>query len=265
MITCIELANQTKERIKAEVFEYDEKPTLAIISNGKPDGQRYIRNKIKVAEELGIKAEVFELPNLGIEEFKKQIKAMNHTGIILQLPYINKEIDREYIEAIPLCQDVDGLLGLITPATAKGVFEYLKANNLIDGKNIVIIGRSQLVGMPLAKLLLNTDATVTLCHSKTKDLQLYTLEADVIISAVGKINFITKYHLWGDRDYHIVDVGINFDEDGCICGDVADDVKAMDNVTTTPVPRGVGLLTTAFLMDNLMELHSLRYVQEYYD
>ena len=260
LITCKELAEQIKQQVKEEISKLREQPTLAIISNNKPDGERYIRNKVKVAEEVGIKAEVFKVDE--DNPIHKLIdKLSQYSGLIIQMPfYDNKKQDEALIHRIPFYQDVDGLTcdnGII-PATALGIYEYLKANDLIDGKNITIIGRSKLVGMPLAKLLLNTNATVTLCHSKTKDLQAHTLDADVIVCAVGKADFVNEHLLWIGKDYHIVDVGINF-KDGKMVGDVSQKVKEIPNVVVTPVPSGVGLLTTACLMRNTLELHKLIY------
>ena len=256
LITCKELAEQIKQEVKEEIASLGTTPTLAIISNNRPDGERYIRNKVKVAEEVGIRTNVLSIGN--IEHFADRVFDLNHDGIIVQLPYTgDTEKDNELIESIPLCQDADGLKGCLTPATALGIFKYLEANDLIEGKNITIIGRSKLVGMPLAKLLLNTNATVTLCHSKTKDLQAHTLEADVIVCAVGEADFVTEHLLWIGKDYHIVDVGINF-KDGKMVGDVFPRIKDLPNVVVTPVPGGVGLLTTACLMENVLKLHKLR-------
>jgi methylenetetrahydrofolate dehydrogenase (NADP+)/methenyltetrahydrofolate cyclohydrolase len=263
MVTCKELAQKIKNEVKSVINTFTEndlkKPKLVIFSNEAPDGLRYIRNKVKVAEEVGIEAEVLNVKsNMTFDEIKDTIANQHDaTGIIVQLPFTgNKDKDQELIDCIPCNQDVDGLKGRVVPATALGVYEYLRENDLINGKRITIIGRSKLVGMPLAKMLLETDATVTLCHSKTTDLQCHTLEADVIVSAVGKINLINQSLLWFDQDYHIVDVGINFDKNGIMCGDVSNDVEAMDNVTCTPVPGGVGLLTTACLMKNTLSLYN---------
>lgn len=256
MITCKELAERIKSEVKEEVKKMKDPVTLAIISNNTPDGERYIRNKVKVAEEVGIKAEVFKVDESN--PINKLIEKLAwHSGLIIQMPYYSDKLkDEQLINKIPFYQDVDGLTDSneITPATALGIYKYLEVNNLINGKRITIIGRSKLVGMPLAKMLLNTDATVTLCHSKTKELQDHTLDADVIVCAVGKADFITNYHLWRDKEYHIVDVGINF-KDGKMVGDVSQKVKEMPNVIATPVPSGVGLLTTACLMENTLKLH----------
>ena len=226
---------------------------MAIFSNNRPDGERYIKNKVKVAEEVGINATVYNL--LNPTKVKEYLSVINDTGIIIQLPFTdNKTQDDELVSEISMHQDVDGLSGAVTPATALGVFKYLEINNLIEGKSITIIGRSQLVGMPLAKLLLNTNATVTLCHSKTNNLNQYIKNADVIVCAVGKANFIKPETLDSEKLYHIVDVGINF-EDGKLVGDVPAITKDLQNVIATPVPGGVGLLTTACLMENTLTLY----------
>lgn len=262
LITCKELAENIKANVKTEIDNYDNKPTLAIISNNKPDGERYIKNKVKVAEEVGIKTDVFTLmENKDINELIESL--VDYTGLIIQMPYYdNKDEDEKLINKIPFFQDVDGLTGFlddITPATALGIYKYLEVNNLINGKNITIIGRSKLVGMPLAKLLLKTNATVTLCHSKTRNLSVHTLNADVIVCAVGKREFIVPDMIYEYGTTHIIDVGINFDDNGKMCGDVAKEVKEMPNVIATPVPSGVGLLTTACLMENVLKLHKMIY------
>lgn len=254
LISCKQLADITKENIKNTIKESGYQPSIAIISNNKPEGARYIRNKVKVAEEVGIKATVYDVDDFSTEEIKKFISILKEDAIILQLPFRTKAVSDEIIASIPVKKDVDGLHGdIVTPATALGVFEYLKTNNLIEGKNITILGRSNLVGKPLAKLLLDTNATVTMCHTKTNDINNHIKNADVIVSAVGKIDMITIDHLDPSKEYHIVDVGINFDSDGKICGDVSKLVNS-DKVITTPVPGGVGLLTTAFLMSNVLKL-----------
>lgn len=260
LITCKELAESIKAEVKTEIDKLKHKPTLAIISNNKPDGERYIRNKVKVAEEVGIQADVFTLSE--DDDIKQFIRKLcDYTGIIIQMPYYDdKAKDEELVHKIPFFQDVDGLTGwdMVTPATTLGVYKYLETNNLIEGKNITIIGRSKLVGMPLAKLLLNTNATVTLCHSRTRNLSVHTLEADVIVCAVGKREFITSDMISKYGTTHIIDVGINFDDNGKMCGDVAKEVKEMPNVVATPVPNGVGLLTTACLMYNALELEKVQ-------
>jgi methylenetetrahydrofolate dehydrogenase (NADP+)/methenyltetrahydrofolate cyclohydrolase len=262
MMKYINCEKYAKE-ILDEVKQVKHKKTFAIVSVGdNPASQSYIKGKIKDCESCGIPY-VHKHIDLNddlhhkflLEYMLVSLAADENIGsIILQLPFRTKAVSDEIIASIPVEKDVDGLHGdIVTPATALGVFEYLKTNNLIEGKNITILGRSNLVGKPLAKLLLDTNATVTMCHTKTNNINTHIKNADVIVSAVGKIDMITIDHLDPSKEYHIVDVGINFDSDGKICGDVSKLVNS-DKVITTPVPGGVGLLTTAFLMSNVLKL-----------
>ena len=253
-ISCKELAEQIKEEVRKEVE--GKECTLNIISNGSPEGERYIRNKVKVGTECGINVKVWNMKDREPAEVVDFICHMNTEPIIVQMPFTgNKYLDEDLISYIPAYKDADGLSPdpLVNPATAEGVFELLVKNNLIKGKHIVVIGRSNLVGRPLTNLLLDTDATVTMCHSKTENLYEITRTADVIVCAVGKRNFLTKHHIAYDRDVYVVDVGINFDEQGKLCGDVSKEVSS-ENCFVTPVPGGVGLLTTAVLMRNVSGL-----------
>lgn len=248
MISCKEIADTTKAEIADKLEEVG--ATISIVTNGTPEGERYTRNKMKVANELGIRAIKYEFSKAySLEDLKYEITHLNSTGIVVQMPFYGDERDNELLESIPYYRDVDGLTeeALVHPATALGVFNYLKSNDLIEGKNIVVIGRSKLVGRPLTELLLDTNATVTMCHSKTEDLHYYTKNADIVVCAVGKRNFLSQEHL-GEHT-HVVDVGINFDENGKMCGDCCEDV-----LSKTPVPNGVGLLTTSHLYHNLLTL-----------
>lgn len=249
MITCKELACQVKQELKDYFNEYHS--SIAIITNGTPDGERYTRNKMKVANELGVHAIKLEFSKaFNMDELIECIKAIPAVGIMIQMPFYDEEAkNQKLLEAIPNYADVDGLTkdALVIPATAKGVFEYLITNDLINGKKIVIIGRSKLVGLPLAKLLTGLNCTVTMCHSKTPDIKEYTKVADVVVCAVGKRNFLDNSFI--NDNTHVIDVGINFDEDGKLCGDCNAEI-----INRTPVPNGVGLLTTAYLYDNLKEL-----------
>ena len=249
--SCKDIAEQIKQYIKTNFI--NDGLSIAIISNGSPEGERYIRNKVKVAQECGIKANVYTCEDKTPSKVIADLKKLNEIGIIVQMPFTqDKKIDEDIISFIPRHKDADGLgiNPIVTPATAQGIAMFLQANNLIDNKNIVIIGRSKLVGKPLAKLLTDTDATVTMCHSKTKDIKQYTLNADVVVVAVGQRKFLTKDMV--KENTIIVDVGINFDENGKMCGDVDPEVK--EHCEVTPVPGGVGLLTTAALMLNIKNL-----------
>ena len=253
--TCKEVAEEIKESVRKNI-KYPGQYTLHIISNGSPEGERYIRNKVKVGAECNIDVKVWNLAGKNNYEVVDFINTLDTGAIIVQMPFFNEVLDDyEVIDAIPGYQDADGLKAdsSVYPATAQGVYTFLNKNQLIEGKHIVVIGRSNLVGKPLTEMLQRTNATVTMCHSKTENLHEITRTADVIVCAVGKRNFLCKHHIAYDRTVHIVDVGINFDEQGKLCGDVSKEV-AGESVFVTPVPGGVGLLTTATLMENVISL-----------
>ena len=253
--TCKEVAEEIKESVRKNI-KYPGQYTLHIISNGSPEGERYIRNKVKVGAECNIDVKVWNLAGKNNYEVVDFINTLDTGAIIVQMPFFNEVLDDyEVIDAIPGYQDADGLKAdsSVYPATAQGVYTFLNKNQLIEGKHIVVIGRSNLVGKPLTEMLQRTNATVTMCHSKTENLHEITRTADVIVCAVGKRNFLCKHHIAYDRTVHIVDVGINFDEQGKLCGDVSKEV-AGESVFVTSVPGGVGLLTTATLMENVISL-----------
>ena len=253
--TCKDVAEEIKEGVRKSV-KYPGQYTLHIISNGSPEGERYIRNKVKVGAECNIDVKVWNLAGKSTYEVIDFINTLDTGAIIVQMPFFNEVLDDyEVIDAITSYQDADGLKAdsSVYPATAQGVYTFLNKNQLIEGKHIVVIGRSNLVGKPLTEMLQRTNATVTMCHSKTENLYEITRTADVIVCVVGKRNFLTKHHIAYDRTVHIVDVGINFDEQGKLCGDVSKEVEG-ESVFVTPVPGGVGLLTTATLMENVVNL-----------
>ena len=256
MITCKELAQQVKDNVKKQVAEMATKPSLAIVTVGDdPASASYVKGKIKDCHEVGIVPHHVKLAeDITQEELNDMMWSLRlHTGIILQLP-IPKHLDADKaLEMINIYQDVDGLKpgSKHIPCTARGVFEWLKANDLVAGKHIVIINRSKLVGRPLAKLLLDADATVTVCHSKTNELHKILYDTDVVVMAVGKPNFINSNDvLMGTV---VVDVGIN-KVDGKLCGDYGNSIlDEAYNIYVTPVPGGVGLLTRAYLLQNVVE------------
>ncbi len=267
---CKTIANEIIERVKNNGL--CQPINLHVIANTTEAGSSYVKNKLAIAHECGFITHIHSYGELaatdtiaarmGLDSDMTNVvlRDIIHSYIkaptIIQLPFHSK-VDNQLDQYLsPKC-DADGLTSgaIVQPATAKGVYTFLEKNNLIDGKRIVIIGRSQLVGKPLAKMLIGTDATVTLCHSKTQSLHELCKIADVIVVAVGKPNFITKSMIDQSKNVVIVDVGINRDKDGKLCGDVSKDVIG-DNVYVTPVPGGVGLLTTACLMDNVIRLYN---------
>ena len=264
------LRDKIFEDLKDKINKMKKKPTLAVILVGEnPASQIYVRNKKKTAEKLGINSLSIEYPaDISEKELVAKIEELNNdknvTAILVQLPlpkHINKN---KVIDAILPQKDVDGLtpynLGklfsgekpYVYPCTPKGILLLLDEYNIeLDGKNIVVIGRSNLVGKPVAQMLLNRNATVTMCHSHTKNLSEITKTADIVVSAVGK-NVIGEKML--KSNCVVIDVGIFRDENGKISGDV--DFENVSNVAAyiSPVPGGVGPMTIASLMLNTVEL-----------
>ena len=264
------LRDKIFESLKAKLDKMQQKPTLAVILVGEnPASQIYVRNKKKTAEKLGINSLSIEYPSdISEEELLNKIKELNSdekvTAILVQLPlpaHINKN---RIIDAILPQKDVDGLtpynLGklfsgeepYVYPCTPKGILLLLDEYNIkLEGKNIVVVGRSNLVGKPVAQMLLKRNATVTMCHSHTKNLSEITKTADVIVSAVGK-KVIGEKML--KSDCVVIDVGIFRDENGKISGDVDFENVSKTAAYISPVPGGVGPMTIASLMLNTVEL-----------
>ena len=255
--------------LKAKLDKMPVKPTLAVILVGEnPASQIYVRNKKKTAENLGINSLVLEYPENATEkEILEKIQELNNdqnvTAILVQLPlpkHINKNV---IVDAISPQKDVDGLtpynLGklfageepYVYPCTPKGILLLLDEYNIeLEGKHAVVIGRSNLVGKPVAQLLLKRNATVTMCHSHTKNLIDIIKTADIVVSAVGK-NVVGEKNIIKNNCV-IVDVGIFRDENGKVRGDVDFDKVSPEYIS--PVPGGVGPMTIASLMLNTVEL-----------
>ena len=262
-----------KDNIAAEVKENGYKPGLAVIIVGDdPASKIYVKNKKKACEYCGFYSEEYALPqNTTQSELIALIDRLNKDdkidGILCQLP-LPKHIDKKaVIEAISPAKDVDAFneinVGKImignysfSPCTPSGVIELLKYYDIdLCSKNAVVIGRSNIVGKPMAMLLMHEDATVTVCHSKTKNLKEICLNADVIVSSVGKPKIVTADMV---KDGAVViDVGISRTENGKICGDV--DFENVKDKTSyiTPVPGGVGPMTIAVLMQNTLKAYKL--------
>ncbi len=264
-----EVSSYIKSQVKLSVDSLKQQgiePCLAvIIVEGDSASRVYVNNKKKACEACGIKSLEYALEaNVSEEELLKLIDKLNNDGsvhgILCQLP-LPKHIDeKKVIDAISPKKDVDGFsevnVGKIwlgnyefSPCTPMGVIELLDYYKIdLEGKNCVIVGRSNIVGKPMAALLMEKNATVTICHSKTKDISFFTKNADVIIAAVGKAGFITADMVKDGAV--VVDVGINRDANGKLCGDVDFDSVKEKASYITPVPGGCGPMTIAVLMKN---------------
>lgn len=249
-------------------------PKLAVIMVGEdPSSKIYVRNKSIACNEVGIEYEEFLLSETTtMEELLDLIDKLNKDetihGILLQSP-IPKGLDiNEAFRAIDPKKDVDGFnpfnvgklcLGQDTfvSCTPFGIIKLLGEYNIeIEGKNAVVVGRSNIVGKPMMQCLLNKNATVTVCHSKTKDLKEVTKKADILVVAIGRANFITKDMV--KEGAVVVDVGINRTDDGKLCGDVEFEEVSKVASYITPVPGGVGPMTIAMLMNNIVKAARLQ-------
>ncbi len=260
------LAGELRVELKEKIEKMQRKPGLAVVIVGEDPASRiYVRNKIRACEELGISSFAYELPQTATQEELERLLdelACNREidGILLQLP-LPKHLNAESATArIPFEKDVDGFsaqnLGLllqgkqrIAACTPSGVMKMLEREGIeLAGKHAVVLGRSETVGKPMAMLLLHKNATVTVCHSKTQNLQEICRRADILVSAIGKPNFVTAEMV---KDGAVViDVGINRNAEGKLCGDVDfENVKEKASYIT-PVPGGVGPMTITMLMYN---------------
>lgn len=274
------VATKIKDAVKAEVQLLRRKPCLAVIMVGNNSASTvYVRNKIKACEYAGIDSITINIDDIGdpriiqesiLEEIKILNKNSKVNGILVQLP-LPQGVDKDLIiNSIDINKDVDcfhpyniGKLynksAMFKPCTPAGIVEILKYYNIdIAGKNCVIVGRSDIVGKPMSQLMLHEDATVTICHSRTKDLKSITKKADILISAIGSAKFIKSDMV--SNDTVIIDVGMNRDENNKLCGDVDFDdvVSRRKNISITPVPGGVGLTTVAMLLQNTVNSYKIQ-------
>ena len=264
------LAHEMRAGIKESVEKYKAESGkdigLAVVLVGEdPASQVYVRNKIKACEEVGIKSYAYYLDKdtaqARVEELIRSLSVDNKiNGILVQLPLPAHLDSKKILELIPYAKDVDGFsaenmgrLSMNEPClvacTPNGVMKMFESENIcLSGKNAVVIGRSNIVGKPMAMLLTNANATVTLCHSKTADLKAKCLEANIVVAAIGKAKFITADMI--KEGAVVIDVGMNRDENGKLCGDVDfENVKEKCSYIT-PVPGGVGPMTITMLMYN---------------
>jgi len=267
-----ELSHELKMQMKEEVAALKEQgivPHLTVVLVGEdPASKSYVSGKQKACSETGMSSDLIELEDTVTEqELLTLIDTLNKDtkvhGILVQLPLPKHIQEQKVIEAIDPSKDVDGfhpvsigrmMIGEDTflPCTPYGIITMLKSKNIeIAGKHAVIIGRSNIVGKPVGQLLLNENATVTYCHSRTKNLRDYTLKADILVVAVGKPHVIN-----GDdvkQDAVVIDVGVNRIEDGSLTGDVDFDSAKEKASYITPVPKGVGPMTITMLLRNTIK------------
>ena len=266
------IAQHLREEMKHEIQQLNERniqPHLTVILIGNdPASHSYVNGKEKASKEVGISSKIIRLPkDTSEDQLLNEIDILNKDentdGILVQLP-LPKHIDEQkVIEAIHPSKDVDGFhptnIGRMIvkkqsflPCTPYGIIKILQYENIeIEGKHVVVIGRSNIVGKPMGQLLLNESATVTYCHSKTKDIKSFTKNADIIIVAVGKPNVIDESYI--KEGAVIIDVGVNRVDDSRLVGDVDFDSAKLKASYITPVPGGVGPMTITMLLKNTIK------------
>ena len=277
VIDCHEIRGQILTEVKKQIEVLPTKPKLTIITIGEDDASKvYVRNKIKTATSLGIEVKHVQLDGEIEQEEAERIiieEIIETDAIMLQLP-IPKHLDEKIlINLIPQCKDVDGLTDLnmgmlvnghpyaIVPATAMGVYQIIShvlETGDLTGVDVTVVNRSQLIGKPLQALLTNHNATVTLCHSRTDNLQNHTSRSHIVVTGIGQPKYFDSYYF---SDYQmIIDCGMNRDEEGKLCGDVdINEVQEELKVHVTPTPGGTGILTTACLMLSVIQCYNLQH------
>ncbi len=271
-----QIREQLKEQVSRITAQGERPPALAVILVGEdPASQVYVKNKVRACEEVGVKSLECRLPaSASFDQLEGLIEQLNQDsqvdGILLQLPLPAGLDEKRALNTIDPRKDVDCLtsenLGrllsqqpLTLPCTPQGVMSLLKHHSIsLEGKEAVVVGRSQIVGKPMALLLLEANATVTVCHSRTKELSSHTKKADIVVVAAGRPEFL------GKKDFKegavVIDVGIHRKADGSgrLCGDVRfEEVKGWASAIT-PVPGGVGPMTITTLLENLLRLYTLK-------
>lgn len=263
---------EIKERVAAFKAERGREIGLAVVLVGEDSAsQVYVRNKIKACEEVGIQSYSYHLPadatqNQVCELVDELAASENVHGILVQLPLPRHIDEREVLRRIPTKKDVDGFCAenvgnlamnreTIAACTPFGVMKMLEAYGIDPkGKSAVVLGRSNIVGKPMAMLLLNADATVTVCHSKTKNLKEVCASADILVVAIGRAKFVTEDMV--KEGAVVIDVGMDRDKNGRLCGDVDYDAVKEKASYITPVPGGVGPMTITMLLYNTVQTAS---------
>lgn len=272
LLNGFELAKQCRAELAERVKAMPRTPKLAVILVGdNPASAIYVRNKEKAAAEVGVESLVYRLDSATQEELTALIKQLNADetvdGILVQMPLPAPLNEREILQTINPAKDVDGfhplnlgklLIGEPAPVacTPKGCMRLIRlAKQDLTGLHAVVIGRSVIVGKPMAQLLLNANCTVTTAHSKTRDLPALCRSADIVVAAIGKPKTVKAD--WIKDGAIVIDVGINRLEDGKLCGDVDFDACFDKCAAITPVPKGVGPMTIAMLLENTVEAAEL--------
>ncbi|EAC2627623.1 bifunctional methylenetetrahydrofolate dehydrogenase/methenyltetrahydrofolate cyclohydrolase FolD [Listeria monocytogenes] len=266
------LAKEIQEKVTREVAELvkeGKKPGLAVVLVGDNQASRtYVRNKQKRTEEAGMKSVLIELPeNVTEEKLLSVVEELNEDktihGILVQLPLPEHISEEKVIDTISYDKDVDGFHPVnvgnlfigkdsFVPCTPAGIIELIKSTGTqIEGKRAVVIGRSNIVGKPVAQLLLNENATVTIAHSRTKNLPQVAKEADILVVATGLAKFVKKDYI--KPGAIVIDVGMDRDENNKLCGDVDFDDVVEEAGFITPVPGGVGPMTITMLLANTLK------------
>ncbi|EAH3782191.1 bifunctional methylenetetrahydrofolate dehydrogenase/methenyltetrahydrofolate cyclohydrolase FolD [Listeria monocytogenes] len=272
MIDGKKLAKEIQEKVTREVAELvkeGKQPGLAVVLVGDNQASRtYVRNKQKRTEEAGMKSVLIELPeNVTEEKLLSVVEELNEDktihGILVQLPLPEHISEEKVIDTISFDKDVDGFHPVnvgnlfigkdsFVPCTPAGIIELIKSTGTqIEGKRAVVIGRSNIVGKPVAQLLLNENATVTIAHSRTKDLPQVAKEADILVVATGLAKFVKKDYI--KPGAIVIDVGMDRDENNKLCGDVDFDDVVQEAGFITPVPGGVGPMTITMLLANTLK------------
>lgn len=268
LLNGFELAKQCRAELAERVKAMPRAPKLAVILVGdNPASAIYVRNKEKAAAEVGVESLVYRLDSATQEELTALIEQLNADetvdGILVQMPLPAPLNEQEILQTINPAKDVDGfhplnlgklLIGEPAPVacTPKGCMRLIRlAKQDLTGLHAVVIGRSVIVGKPMAQLLLNANCTVTTAHSKTRDLPALCRSADIVVAAIGKPKTVKAD--WIKDDAIVIDVGINRLEDGKLCGDVDFDACFDKCAAITPVPKGVGPMTIAMLLENTVE------------
>lgn len=259
------------EKLKKDILNMSEKPCLAVVLVGDNEASKiYVNNKHKTAISLGMQSVVVKFPvDISEEELLQKIDELNKdnriSGILVQLPLPKHINSKKVIDVIDINKDVDGFkpenMGkiaqnrepLVYPCTPLGIINLLEEYNVeVEGKNVVVIGRSNIVGKPVSLMLMNKNATVTLVHSKSQNVKQITSKADILICATGQAKMVKAD--WVKEGVVVIDVGIIRGEDNKLTGDIDFDEVAPKCSLITPVPGGVGPMTIAMLMFNTVEL-----------